>query len=157
MTARLLLYLRRPTYLVFVFRTSSSARLREPLQHRITGLHGGTLNVVLDPVGDIRCPNVNEFDLSIAKGFRFFKRTASRFPAICSTPRISEASCRDSLPRRATTSRKSSKPIRRMLPATTTAAWPRSRRARQRRRSPISRKRSSSLPIAIRPKKPQSI
>jgi hypothetical protein len=47
----------------------------EPLQDRITGLRGGTLNVVLDPVGSIRFPNVYEFDLRLAKDFRFFNRT----------------------------------------------------------------------------------
>ena len=45
-----------------------------PLQERITGGRGGTLNVVLDPVGSIRFPNVYEFDLRIAKDFRFFNR-----------------------------------------------------------------------------------
>jgi hypothetical protein len=47
----------------------------EPLQDRITGLPGGTLNVVLNPVGQIRFANVYEFDLRIAKDFRFFNRT----------------------------------------------------------------------------------
>jgi hypothetical protein len=46
----------------------------EPLQDRVTGLRGGTQNVVLDPVGGIRFPNVYEFDLRIAKDFRFFNR-----------------------------------------------------------------------------------
>jgi len=46
----------------------------QPLQDRITGLRGGTLNVVTDPVGSIRFPNVYEFDLRIAKDFRFFNR-----------------------------------------------------------------------------------
>ena len=46
----------------------------QPLQDRVTGLRGGTLNVVLNPVGDIRFANVYEFDLRIAKDFRFFNR-----------------------------------------------------------------------------------
>ncbi len=41
----------------------------------MTGLRGGTLNVVLNPVGAIRFPNVYEFDLRIAKDFRFWNRT----------------------------------------------------------------------------------
>ncbi|HEY4642213.1 MAG TPA: carboxypeptidase regulatory-like domain-containing protein [Thermoanaerobaculia bacterium] len=47
----------------------------QPLQDRITGLPGGRTDVVLDPVGSIRFPNVYEFDVRIAKDFRFFNRT----------------------------------------------------------------------------------
>jgi hypothetical protein len=47
----------------------------QPLQDRITGLpRTGTLNVVLSPVGDVRFANVYEFDLRLAKDFRFFNR-----------------------------------------------------------------------------------
>jgi hypothetical protein len=47
----------------------------QPLQDRITGLRGGTQLVVLNPVGEIRFANVYEFDLRLAKDFRFFNRT----------------------------------------------------------------------------------
>jgi hypothetical protein len=46
-----------------------------PLRDNVTGLPGGTLNVVLNPIGDVRFPNVYEFDLRLAKDFRFFNRT----------------------------------------------------------------------------------
>ena len=55
---------------------SFTARQGYPLPFRdnVTGLRGGSLNVVLNPVGDVRFENVYEFDLRIAKDFRFFNR-----------------------------------------------------------------------------------
>src|SRR5207244_9380618 len=40
----------------------------------VTGLNPGTINVVLDPIGDIRFANVYELDLRVAKDFRFANR-----------------------------------------------------------------------------------
>ena len=40
----------------------------------ITGLPGGTVGVVLDPVGDIRFDNVYQLDLRLAKDFRIMSR-----------------------------------------------------------------------------------
>jgi hypothetical protein len=45
-----------------------------PLRDNVTGLRGGSLNVVLNDVGEVRFANVYEFDLRIAKDFRFFNR-----------------------------------------------------------------------------------
>jgi hypothetical protein len=45
-----------------------------PLRDNVTGLKGGSLNVVLDPIGARRFANVYEFDLRLAKDFRFFNR-----------------------------------------------------------------------------------
>lgn len=45
-----------------------------PLRDNVTGLKGGSLNVVLNPIGDVRFANVYEFDLRLAKDFRFFNR-----------------------------------------------------------------------------------
>jgi hypothetical protein len=45
-----------------------------PLRDTVTGLRGGSLTVVLDPVGDKRFENVYELDMRVAKDFRFFNR-----------------------------------------------------------------------------------
>ena len=44
------------------------------LRDAVTGLNTGTVNVVLDPIGDIRFKNVYELDLRIAKDFRIMNR-----------------------------------------------------------------------------------
>lgn len=44
------------------------------LRDTVTGLRGGTVTAVLDPIGEIRFPNVYQLDLRIAKDFRFFDR-----------------------------------------------------------------------------------
>src|SRR5438132_9974783 len=44
------------------------------LRDAVTGLNTGTVNVVLDPIGDIRFKNVYELDLRIAKDFRLMNR-----------------------------------------------------------------------------------
>jgi hypothetical protein len=44
------------------------------LREAVTGLNTGTVNVVLDPIGDVRFDNVYELDLRIAKDFRFANR-----------------------------------------------------------------------------------
>jgi hypothetical protein len=41
-----------------------------PLREAVTGLNTGTVNVVLDPIGEIRFDNVYELDLRVAKDFR---------------------------------------------------------------------------------------
>ena len=45
-----------------------------PFRSNVSGLPGGTIGVVLDPIGDIRFDNVYELDLRIAKDFRFMNR-----------------------------------------------------------------------------------
>ena len=45
-----------------------------PFRSNVSGLPGGTVGVVLDPLGDIRFDNVYELDLRIAKDFRFMNR-----------------------------------------------------------------------------------
>jgi len=45
-----------------------------PLRSNVSGLPGGTIGVVLDPIGDIRFDSVYELDLRIAKDFRFMNR-----------------------------------------------------------------------------------
>jgi hypothetical protein len=45
-----------------------------PLRDNITGLRGGSINVVLDPIGNIRFDNVYELDLRVAKDFRIMNR-----------------------------------------------------------------------------------
>jgi hypothetical protein len=45
-----------------------------PFRSNVSGLPGGTIGVVLDPIGDIRFDNVYEMDLRIAKDFRFMNR-----------------------------------------------------------------------------------
>ncbi|HXG57525.1 MAG TPA: carboxypeptidase regulatory-like domain-containing protein [Thermoanaerobaculia bacterium] len=44
------------------------------LRDTITGLRGGTIGVVLDPIGEIRFPNVYQLDLRLAKDFRIMNR-----------------------------------------------------------------------------------
>jgi Carboxypeptidase regulatory-like domain/TonB-dependent Receptor Plug Domain len=44
------------------------------LREAVTGLPPGTVNVVLDPIGDVRFDNVYELDLRIAKDFRIANR-----------------------------------------------------------------------------------
>jgi hypothetical protein len=44
------------------------------LREAVTGLNTGTVNVVLDPIGDIRFKNVYELDLRLAKDFRIANR-----------------------------------------------------------------------------------
>jgi hypothetical protein len=46
----------------------------QPLRSNVTGLPGGTLNVMLEPMGKDRFDNVYELDLRIAKDFRFMNR-----------------------------------------------------------------------------------
>jgi hypothetical protein len=46
----------------------------QPFRSNVSGLPGGTVGVVLDPIGDIRFDNVYELDLRIAKDFRFMNR-----------------------------------------------------------------------------------
>ncbi|HEV7426354.1 MAG TPA: carboxypeptidase regulatory-like domain-containing protein [Thermoanaerobaculia bacterium] len=46
----------------------------QPLRSNTTGLPGGTLNVMLEPMGKDRFDNVYELDLRIAKDFRFMNR-----------------------------------------------------------------------------------
>jgi hypothetical protein len=46
----------------------------QPYRSSVSGLNGGTITVVLDPIGDIRFDNVYELDLRIAKDFRFMNR-----------------------------------------------------------------------------------
>jgi hypothetical protein len=46
----------------------------QPLRSNVTGLAGGTLNVMLEPMGKDRFDNVYELDLRIAKDFRFMNR-----------------------------------------------------------------------------------
>ncbi|HEV7486556.1 MAG TPA: hypothetical protein VGQ65_12840 [Thermoanaerobaculia bacterium] len=43
------------------------------LREAVTGLNTGTINVVLDPIGDIRFDNVYELDLRFAKDFHLPK------------------------------------------------------------------------------------
>jgi hypothetical protein len=45
-----------------------------PLRDTVTGLAGGNVGVVLNPIGDIRFANVYELDLRIAKDFRIMNR-----------------------------------------------------------------------------------
>jgi hypothetical protein len=45
-----------------------------PLRDNITGLRGGSINVVLDPIGSTRFDNVYELDLRVAKDFRIMNR-----------------------------------------------------------------------------------
>jgi hypothetical protein len=45
-----------------------------PLRDTVTGLNGGNVVAVLDPVGSIRFQNVYELDLRVAKDFRFYNR-----------------------------------------------------------------------------------
>ena len=44
------------------------------LRSRVSGTRGGTTDVILSPVGDVRFPNVYELDLRAAKDFRFMNR-----------------------------------------------------------------------------------
>jgi hypothetical protein len=46
----------------------------QPFRSNVSGLAGGTVGVVLDPIGEIRFDNVYELDLRIAKDFRFMNR-----------------------------------------------------------------------------------
>jgi len=46
----------------------------QPYRSSVSGLNGGTITVILDPIGDIRFDNVYELDLRIAKDFRFMNR-----------------------------------------------------------------------------------
>src|SRR5205814_7777404 len=46
------------------------------LRDQVTGLRGGTINVLLDPVGDVRFDNVYELDLRLAKDFRIMSRAS---------------------------------------------------------------------------------
>lgn len=46
----------------------------QPFRSNVTGLRGGTQNVMLAPMGDTRFDNVYELDLRIAKDFRFMNR-----------------------------------------------------------------------------------
>jgi hypothetical protein len=43
------------------------------LREAVTGLNTGTINVVLDPIGDLRFDNVYELDLRFAKDFHLPK------------------------------------------------------------------------------------
>ena len=45
-----------------------------PLRDQVTGARGGTINVLLNPVGDKRFDNVYELDLRLAKDFHLFHR-----------------------------------------------------------------------------------
>ncbi len=45
-----------------------------PLRETVTGLSGGNVAVVLDPIGKIRFDNVYELDMRVAKDFRFANR-----------------------------------------------------------------------------------
>ena len=44
------------------------------LRDNVTGLRGGTVAVILNPVGEIRFPSVYELDLRLAKNFRILNR-----------------------------------------------------------------------------------
>jgi TonB-dependent receptor-like protein len=44
------------------------------LRDQVTGLRGGTITVLLDPIGDVRFDNVYELDLRLAKDFRIMNR-----------------------------------------------------------------------------------
>jgi hypothetical protein len=45
-----------------------------PLRDSVTGLRGGTIAVVLDPIGETRFDNVYELDMRVAKEFRIMNR-----------------------------------------------------------------------------------
>jgi hypothetical protein len=44
------------------------------LRDNVTGIAGGTVAAILNPVGDVRFDNVYELDLRVAKDFRFMNR-----------------------------------------------------------------------------------
>ena len=46
----------------------------QPYRSSVSGLNGGTITVILDPIGDIRFDNVYELDLRLAKDFRLMNR-----------------------------------------------------------------------------------
>lgn len=46
----------------------------QPYRSSVSALNGGTITVILDPIGDIRFDNVYELDLRLAKDFRFMNR-----------------------------------------------------------------------------------
>ncbi|HXH38179.1 MAG TPA: hypothetical protein VNN08_06100, partial [Thermoanaerobaculia bacterium] len=45
-----------------------------PFRSSVSGLAGGTITTVLNPIGDIRFANVYETDLRLAKDFRIMNR-----------------------------------------------------------------------------------
>ncbi len=49
------------------------------LRDAVSGVPGGTVNVLLDPVGKIRFDNVYEMDLRLAKDFRIMNRVGVTF------------------------------------------------------------------------------